>query len=254
MPEFAFGVVLGLIVGTFLVLRVAALVPSAARAIGRALGFAPPQPAFPSEVLRDVRQADPALANIIESPPKVDPADVPAAVEAEVLAGPGGDAVLRGIENKDVRELLGALRGWKPKRREKEYRYGNDLRRWVETKALGDALEQWPQGVQIELADDASRVQPDFCFRNRVLVEIKADIWEATTADRALGQMLRYLLAWKETGPAILVICGECRPLYEALIRIEVETWREKLQLAVTVFFVRYDDTARVPSQFHSRA
>jgi hypothetical protein len=61
--------------------------------------------------------------------------------------------------------------------------------------------------------------------------------------------MLRYLLAWKRRGPAVLVVCGDCSEELRFLIRTYVVGWRRQIQLPVTVYFKR-DSTAPTDDEF----
>jgi hypothetical protein len=58
--------------------------------------------------------------------------------------------------------------------------------------------------------------------------------------------VLRYLLAFKQSGPAVLIICGECDPLMTMIVRQYVEVWRRELRLPVTVWFAREESAAQV--------
>lgn len=85
-----------------------------------------------------------------------------------------------------------------------------------------------------------------------MLIEVKADLGTTSASDRSLGQMLRYLLAWKARGPAILVICGECDPLMSLIVRQYVDSWRTARQLPVTVWFARDEAVTAVDDRVYT--
>jgi hypothetical protein len=239
--------VLGLIVGVVAVVALLTLTAIIRRFHVRGAGAATPR-----DIAAQVRAVHPLMATIIESKPAVDPESAgPATVdEATVNAADAGQRLARLVRDPDLRDFLVALKSWTPQYHEAEASYGSSLQRYVARQSGVSANEfvRWPSDIRLRLEDDEGRVAPDFCFRKRVLVEIKGDLHTASETDRALGQMVRYLLAWKQHGPALLIVCGRHRAVYRALVRVYVHLWRTTLRIPVTVYFLRKDDPEAVPT------
>jgi hypothetical protein len=168
--------------------------------------------------------------------------------QATVKAPDAKEQLERLVPHPDLRAFLTALQDWSPQYHEAESSYGNSLQTFVRRTFGPDEFVRWPSNLKLRLEDDESKVAPDFCFRGRLLVEIKGNIYTASETDRALGQIVRYLLAWKQSGPALLIVCGECRDLYRALMLTYVTIWRKELKIPVTVYFLRAEGSEQVPT------
>jgi PD-(D/E)XK nuclease superfamily len=215
------------------------------------------------EALDKLRREAPGLADRITKPAKVDPADVPAEVKAEDHR----DAVATGdlsavrehtrrfIRNPDVAELIAILLMWNPARRQSgsspgEKYYERSLMLALKRYGFDGRVDQQPRLQWSDGLTGSRPAQPDLTLRGRVLVEIKADLTQADEADRAMGQMLRYLLAWRDQGPAVLVVCGEVPPIMRFLVRHYVDIWRGRLGCPITVFFKRDDEPRESVADF----
>jgi hypothetical protein len=169
--------------------------------------------------------------------------------QGTVKAPDAKEQLERLVPDADLRAFLFALRDWSPQYHEAESSYGNSLQTYMRRGSFGpDEFVRWPSNLKLRLAEDESKVAPDFCFRGRLLVEIKGNIFTASETDRALGQIVRYLLAWKQKGPALLIVCGECRDLYRALMLTYVTIWRRDLRIPITVYFLRAEGAEQVPT------
>ena len=151
------------------------------------------------------------------------------------------------IVDRDVRDVVIALVRWKPPAHlESEKEYEASFVRSLAKRGITKDQILLKERITWS-ADDrhggGSRVGiPDLIVKNKVLVELKANLSGAEAADRAMGQMLRYLLAWKGRGPAVLAVCGESSPEIRFLIRTYMKIWRDTLRLPVTVVFRRSDE------------
>lgn len=204
----------------------------------------------PREVAEEVRAVSPGFASYIDSEPAVQPEKcAPPIIDRPTVNAPDAEKRLqRLVEDPDVRAFLLALRDWAPQYHEAEASYGDSLQRHVARRSAFGEFDRWPPKGRLRLEGDESKVLPDFQFRGRVLVEIKGDIFTASETDRALGQMVRYALAWKQIGPALLIVCGECRPLYRALVTTYITLWRKELRIPVTAYFLRDQMADDVPA------
>jgi hypothetical protein len=244
----------------FAVIVVACIVglPNVRRAVARVVGGSLSS-SEAREAAATVRSISPDVAAIIESPPAVEPEQSgPGAVDPAVVSalatgvGPGRERAQQ-VRDPDLRTFLSALHNWNPRRHAAEDSYGNSLQAFVRTQFAPNEFVRWPPDLLLRIEDDEGKVLPDFCFRGRLLVEIKGDISTASETDRALGQVVRYLLAWKTRGPALLIVCGDCRPLYQALVKMYTTLWRRVLRIPVTVYFLRADRADHVPTSVDPR-
>ena len=204
---------------------------------------------LPNGIVDDVRKTDPGLAQAIETPPAVPvdtvpdelPRDRQEAIERAQTHEEAETEARRFIRNPDVARAIATLVRWKPRPNRSESQYQNSFRLFASKNGYGGVIleqERIPWG-----GGGGSRIAvPDFILDNRLLLEFKADLEASGDTDRAMGQMLRYLLAWKSRGPAILAVCGKISPELRFLVRVYVQTWRKQLNLPVTVFFKRDDE------------
>jgi hypothetical protein len=205
--------------------------------------------------IRELSVADPGLAGVIAAPAAVPVAAVPEEITIEVqraiAAAPTPELALaaakRFVRDADLAIAISTLVQWRTRRRNPESVYQNSFRTTLRRNVQDYAEKpRIPWGGQT----GGERIAvPDFIVNQRVLVELKAGLTSSGDSDRALGQMLRYLLAWKERGPAILAICGETSPEIKFLIRMYIRTWREHLNLPVGVYFKQGDDEG-APDEF----
>jgi hypothetical protein len=212
--------------------------------------------------LVELEREDPQAAQALRKPPAVPVENVPPSLtsqqQEELRNCPTPESrkerAHRFIKDPDAADVIAVLAGWRPTRRRAgveltEREYEEKLIRFLQRREHGfnGAIERRPpaQWGRDDVVDAETRKAiPDLAIRDRVLVELKGELKRSGDADRAMGQMLRYLLAWRLRGPAILVICGEVDPSIKFLVRRYIDSWRQTLRLAVTVFFVREDMAA----------
>ena len=233
MTLFFFGMLMGLICG--IVLRSTILSPN---------------PSHPDSInIEDIKTADPELANIIQSQPAVPvesiPDEITRATQTEIQNAPTAEAAIavasKFIRDLDVAKVVVDVTRWDPRRCRSEIQYQNSFLRHVRKSGYRD--QEIQEKLRISWGGDhgGNRTAiPDLILRNRVLVELKADLTASGETDRAMGQMLRYLLAWKGKGPSILLICGDVSPELRFLIRLYISTWRKTVRLPVTVLFRKF--------------
>jgi len=241
------GGVLGYLLGTRVGPRVAPSIPSMAPRPTRSM-----RP--PEDVERDVaeiRAVDAELADQIAAAPAVEPELVPAVIDERTRDRNAPEQVLSRVAHPDLRQVLQALWGWKPRSREGDERgYVNSM--LVHARKNGVPTNEVERDPRIQWPGSKRWAQPDVVVRKSVLIEVKADLTTSSSSDRSLGQMLRYLLAFKTTGPAVLIVCGECDPLMSMIVQQYVDVWRNELRLPVTVWFARTQSVAQVEDRVMS--
>ena len=201
------------------------------------------------------------LQDIIQTPSAVPVEDQPAELpqqsidEIESANSPKAafEAAKKYIRNEDVARVYAAAVRWRPQYYHlTERKYQDSLKDHLLTSYKEQhVVSQYKLDWSID--GEKGKAKPDFVLGNpggpdtsKVLVELKPDLLSSSTMDRALGQMLRYLLAWKKKGPAILIVAGYTTPAIRGLVRYYVKEWRGSMGLPVTVFFKRYDNAADV--------
>lgn len=218
-----------------------------------------------SNALEELRRVAPDVARDLESPPAVSPESLPPevtpSVAQEIAAAPTPESSVqvaqRYFRDADVAELVALLSRWKPRRRQRgvdltEAEYEESLASYLDRNGYGQLIDFKPRVYWPPHGENAAarHAVPDMTFKRRVLVELKADMVRSEQADRAMGQMLRYLLAWRKEGAAILTVCGEVPPEIRYLVRHYVEFSRTKMGCAVTVFFRQGEDVSLVQTEF----
>jgi hypothetical protein len=209
----------------------------------------------PERALEELRGLAPDLFEEIRQPPAVDVDDVPEELEPEVVESVRGAteeeaaAIIRKrVRDRDTADVLTVLARWNARYADSEGTYEARFVRRLREKGFAAEIEEkprvtWPKkGTGL----DGRQAIPDLAIRGRVLVELKANLRSSAEADRALGQMLRYLLAWKQTGTAVLVVCGDVAPEMHFLVRHYIHVWRTTLRLPVTVYFLRGENAPAI--------
>jgi hypothetical protein len=213
------------------------------------LGQQLPEPAA-ERVIEELRQQDPAFAAVVESAPAVPITSVPEtiphnaqnAIEAAPSLQAATETAARFIRDPELRDVVVTLVRWRTRPDNSESQYQNSFTSHAAKSGYkNDRLRQkeripWAGGGGSRIAI------PDLILGGRVLVELKAGLTSSGETDRAMGQMLRYLLAWKNSGPAVLAICGKVSPEIRWLVLTYVNTWRSQLNLPVMVFFKQGQD------------
>lgn len=204
----------------------------------------------------------PAVREVLSEPPAVSLEEVPPELTVEDIEEIGAGKTpeertnIAGRFTKDpvMAEAYACLSTWRARPRYRdEMGYQGSLRHHFRKTGL---LPRVREKERISWTGDHAGATeraavPDFVLnpgpgRRRpspkyegVLIEIKGDLSNSSEVDRALGQMLRYLLAWRSKGAALLVVCGEVSPEFRWLIRHYVGTWRSTLQLPICVHFMQ---------------
>ncbi|MFO8072544.1 MAG: hypothetical protein R6V85_11780 [Polyangia bacterium] len=212
-----------------------------------------------ADALKELENDAPHFAKSVVENPKTPVESQPAEMktdQAERLQDAEDDETAQKIAKEysrddDVADILVMLARWKPRRREAgvdltEEDYEESFERRL--KRGGITENEIERQVEAKWSADkrhgggSRRAVPDMAIKDRVLVELKGNLTASSEADRALGQMLRYLLAWKQRGPSVLAVCGEVSPELRFLIRTHITIWRKTLRLPVTVYFRKADE------------
>ncbi len=265
MFEFLIGLALGVSIIVAMARSRARLNPAIERLL---LGDAgnPATSQLPPEVASDIARESPELLHAIQESPAVAVEDQPAEVKQHEMEqirqakDPETAAMIaRGlIRNPDVAEVFATIAKWRPNSHYGEDAYRNSFRRHINKHVYrGRMEEKRPLELMILVGQKESRkTVPDFTLgdpdgpkKRRVLVELKANLFSSSDVDRALGQMLRYLFAWKQCGPAVLLIGGYVDHDLASLIRYYIGLWRKQMRLPVTVYFVRGREETRLDSE-----
>ena len=172
--------------------------------------------------------------------PAVDPADpnLPDAVDATE------EARIARIPHAELRELVRTLSAWKPQRHQHEDSFQRSFERhllgggYAESTIIRHPRLRWTAEDRDPDSDD-KRAVPDFSVKN-VLVEIKRNITASSESDRALGQMARYCIAWRQKGPALLVVCNEFDHNLRTFVERTVRGWKAQ-GVPVMAYFARAD-------------
>jgi hypothetical protein len=106
-------------------------------------------------------------------------------------------------------ELLRTLGTWNPRSHTSEAKYTSSLVRKLRERMPSASME-----LERPMRHEGQRFRADLVIGDAVLVEMKRGLSQAA-AQRALGQVQMYSLAWARKGPIILLICGTPRPVVE---------------------------------------
>jgi hypothetical protein len=205
------------------------------------------------DALEELRRESPELARSVVAQPKspvdAQPPEVKPSQAMRIMDAPTDEAALKVakefIRDPEVANIAVALVRWNPRRRQAgvdltESEYQESFTRSLQRRGYSGQIETRPSvswSADEKHGGGSRDAYPDMVVRERVLVELKADLTASSNADRALGQMLRYLLAWKDRGPSVLAVCGYASPEMIFLVRHHINIWRKTLLLPVTVYF-----------------
>ena len=150
-------------------------------------------------------------------------------------------------DDPELADLARVIRGWNPKRHRDESAYHKSFCRhqlsqgYMDQEIEHNKVLRWSaldldEGEAGE--EEESLARPDFFIKRRVLVELKRELTVSGESDRALGQMLRYLVAWREKGPALLLICGEANENLKAYVTIYIRSWKGA-RVPIFAWFIR---------------
>lgn len=226
------GIVIGA-AGAFALLRVVRPSPPAPKSVE--LG----------ELVKEIRQDDPGLAEALAAQPVMEPEAIPEVVSLADLKRPD---IMRKIESLPapahaLRAVYGAMRDWTPRSRDgRESGYERSFIYLLKRADLGRRMAIKKRFTVSQKPGERARwIQPDVVIDGNLLLELKADLIQAAASDRSLGQILRYLVHWKTRGPALLVVCGKCDPLTKDMMCRYVRIWRTELKLPVGIVFAAYE-------------
>ena len=194
-------------------------------------------------------QGDPAVVDILRQPPATPVNKTVSVVTTGTRAAVAADPRM----DPNLAKLLDALDGWKPQSRTygDEKGFENSMRRYLGDRGItrGDGYEVKRRMTLALKRGRPRKLTPDFVFWGKLLIEVKGHMSRSADADRALGQLYRYLLAWKRVGPSILIVCGECDAHLQDFIIGHVEMLRAAPfnMPPVTVFFASHQHVRDVP-------
>lgn len=102
---------------------------------------------------------------------------------------------------KMLRPIIASLAAWKPRKFPNEAGYATDLRRHL-VRSLRVDVER-----EVVLQNTSRKIvgRVDIVVDKQVALELKCNL-QGTQADRAVGQVLKYVEHW-QTGPVLLVVC-----------------------------------------------
>jgi hypothetical protein len=184
-----------------------------------------------------------------EGPPAVAPDAIP-----DTASSSTSIEEIERIPHSELRRLLLALKTWKPKHHAGEDAFQRSFMRHLLANGYAeDEIERhkrmtWTAREREPNTDD-KRAVPDFVIGGKVLVEIKRNVTGSGESDRSLGQMQRYSIAFRRTGPAVLIVCNE----YDENLRIFVErtirAWKSQ-GTPVLAYFARHPSVIEGDDEF----
>lgn len=174
-----------------------------------------------------------------EKPPAVDPEKMPDTLTAEDVK----QGAAKKLPHPDLQELIERIIHWQPKRHRSERKFHESFEDFLLEQGYDYDDYQHEHRISWCLDDgsESRYARPDFIIRDEVLVEIKRNITVSGTTDRALGQMLRYLMAWRSKGPAVLVVCNDYDENLRQFVQRSVRSWKAQ-GVPVMAYFVRSAD------------
>ncbi|MEZ4228775.1 MAG: hypothetical protein R3B89_06405 [Polyangiaceae bacterium] len=141
-------------------------------------------------------------------------------------SAPGDATLVDTCPHAQVRRLVAALRCWKPRRFDYEAEYQNTLA-WHLRRSLKVRVESEAHiKREADARGGAERGRIDLKIEN-LLIEVKRNL-KGTEADRAVGQMEKYLRIWGNRGPIMLVLCGTKAEVARAKIVPAFENMRRR--------------------------
>ncbi len=168
-------------------------------------------------------------------PPAIDPWSIPVSTTNQA-AETEADA----IDHPNLRRLVSLLKVWNPKRHRAESGYHHSLRTFLIQQGFSERDIRYQPRIN-RRGEAPQRGEswaiPDFIVGD-VLVEIKMDFDMTASADRAVGQVTRYLHYWRKHGPSLLLVCNEFHPGLREIVDSQVGIWK-KSQIPVMAHYVR---------------
>lgn len=145
------------------------------------------------------------------------------------------------VPHKNLDELMKLLLKWKPQRHSKERAFHRSFSRFLAAEGYPkEAIEHErrinPRGDKPK--SDERFAIPDFIIRGNVLVEIKKEFDMSSTADRAVGQITRYIAYWRKKGPSLLLVCSDYDEQLRKVVEAQIDRWQAR-DIPVTSHFVR---------------
>jgi hypothetical protein len=104
--------------------------------------------------------------------------------------------------NEGLTEIVAALCTWKPRKHHLESGYQRALVRHLKKKVSMDISTEHPFYISADL-----KGRFDILIGKSVVIELKRNLNSSSERDRAVGQVRRYLSAWENKGPVLLVVC-----------------------------------------------
>lgn len=164
--------------------------------------------------------------------------DIPVSITNEEATKP---EKLNEIRDPKLRALVEALPRWMPRRHEYEEAFHHSFLNFLSEAEYDDDDIEWqprisPRG-QLPASGEKYAI-PDFILKRRVLVEIKKSFDMTATADRAVGQLTRYVAYWRQKGPSLLLVCSDFDQHLRDVVDEQIERWKA-LDIPVMAYFVR---------------
>lgn len=171
-------------------------------------------------------------------PAAVKPEEIPVSLTNEEATKP---AKLDQIKDPKLRALVKALPGWKPKRHEFEEAFHRSFWNFLVKVEYDDDDIEWQPRINprgLAPATSEKYAIPDFILEKRVLVEIKRSFDMTATADRAVGQLTRYVAYWRQKGPSLLLVCSDYDEHLRGVVDEQIRRWKA-IDIPVMAYYVR---------------
>jgi len=164
--------------------------------------------------------------------------DIPVSITNEEATKP---EKLNEIKDPKLRALVEMLPRWKPKRHEYEEAFHRSFLNFLSKVEYDDDDIDWqprisPRGLPPTSGEKYA--MPDFILERRVLVEIKRSFDMTAAADRAVGQLTRYVAYWRQKGPSLLLVCSDFDQHLRDIVDEQVRRWKA-VDIPVMAYYVR---------------
>jgi hypothetical protein len=177
-------------------------------------------------------------AGVEPGPAAVDPKDLPTSLTNEEAAKSEN---VSQIKDTELRALVELLPKWKPRRHTREWGFHRSFLNFLSEYEYDDDDVDWQPRINARGSSPGPNDKyaiPDFILKGRLLVEIKKSFDMTATADRAVGQLTRYVAYWRKRGPSLLLICDEFDAHLRKVVDEQVRRWKA-LDIPVMAYYVR---------------
>lgn len=139
------------------------------------------------------------------------------------------EEIVERIPDPVLSEVLTLLAEWKPKKYPRELGYQGDLEGFLRRKMPGAVQRE----VSVGKRSDGTLGRADFVLAGHVLVEMKYRLTKQS-ADKALGQVLRYCQAWREK-PVLLLLCDSQISEQNCAIVKDIQALQQQSQVGIVI-------------------